>query len=805
MPNNRAPAPPKFDWNPDNCLFESRRPFSDVEVNTQPGQPAQHSLLPKTPKPFPGSLLPAAHLSNFKLNPQSASNSPGTMAAPNPSGLNGQIKASLENDQPAKSATHSLQPTNCQQPIKISPPSQFDHSRPFVYNGQVVYPVPAGFQPPANAIPVPVTILGDPNLQHQVPTTGNFMAPPYGMPAAMPLMMPPSPLGQIPVMLPNGGLHFEGGVPMAPYVPQCMPGLVPLSELTKSQLHGLRNQVKHIDNQLANNKHQVDEVFLQRQRSELMIFVNKMEAMLHVQLGQEANQTSLTLLDGKAETHISHSVAETLRKFGITGGSESNKSNLTHSPASFNEEPSKKVSKTHSQEKALPVPLFVPVSQRPVTHTQSEDTQPAISSVESVQSTRSEPVIKSRLTVAAAKAPPFQPRAHIMAHFSDLEKGKNVARQTSSEHSAFPNVTSFPVQGTPQYDALGNRLVANFSPGWAHSMPQSGVDHPVPLHSYATHASYTGHGTQSASLYPTSTIHTPPSTNETASKPYLVGSLPHGVHHNDGSRAGFIYSRPLTEDEIRARHLYWGDAPRSVLKGSGLPKFDGKDFYPPSPTKGLTKHSTASNPHLSPTTVPLPAFDKLFTESQMDGYRTPPQTRENSSAQNLVPTPTMAFLNSDIIGFQSPSPRPAKYKFENKLPPHWSYSQTEESSQKQLAQPASNKSANPDFSTLFTSPTAPQRSISSPNVRGGASQPTTPQNKAFSDMDESKEDKSESLDSWGPLKAKAGSNSCETASKDTVETQSNASTVQIRLSANETASAPPKLAGLVERQATFYP
>ncbi|KAK8107176.1 uncharacterized protein PG998_009189 [Apiospora kogelbergensis] len=67
------------------------------------------------------------------------------------------------------------------------------------------------------------------------------------------------------------------------------------------------------------------------------------------------------------------------------------------------------------------------------------------------------------------------------------------------------------------------------------------------------------------------------------SAPYLVGEL-HGTD--------YMYSRELTEEEKRARHVYWGQV---SIKGSGLPKFDGKDFYPPTPTK---KTSPDSRPRL---------------------------------------------------------------------------------------------------------------------------------------------------------------------------------------------------------------
>ncbi|KAK5997286.1 hypothetical protein PT974_02641 [Cladobotryum mycophilum] len=48
----------------------------------------------------------------------------------------------------------------------------------------------------------------------------------------------------------------------------------------------------------------------------------------------------------------------------------------------------------------------------------------------------------------------------------------------------------------------------------------------------------------------------------------------------------------LNEDELRARHMYWGKAPHHLQ--SGLPKFDGKDFYPPSPVRGSSSGTSST-------------------------------------------------------------------------------------------------------------------------------------------------------------------------------------------------------------------
>ncbi|KAF4993288.1 hypothetical protein FGRMN_6555 [Fusarium graminum] len=67
---------------------------------------------------------------------------------------------------------------------------------------------------------------------------------------------------------------------------------------------------------------------------------------------------------------------------------------------------------------------------------------------------------------------------------------------------------------------------------------------------------------------------------KTFSTPYLIGKLKPGIHPEDAQDIDYTYDRQLTEDEERARYMYWGKAPRHVQ--GGLPRFDGRDFYPPS-------------------------------------------------------------------------------------------------------------------------------------------------------------------------------------------------------------------------------
>ncbi|OAA74775.1 hypothetical protein LEL_08356 [Akanthomyces lecanii RCEF 1005] len=71
--------------------------------------------------------------------------------------------------------------------------------------------------------------------------------------------------------------------------------------------------------------------------------------------------------------------------------------------------------------------------------------------------------------------------------------------------------------------------------------------------------------------------------------PYLIGMIPTGGSPDKARETGYQYVRDLTDDELRARHMYWGKTPHHLQRG--LPKFDGKDFYPPSPTKNRSSES----------------------------------------------------------------------------------------------------------------------------------------------------------------------------------------------------------------------
>lgn len=65
--------------------------------------------------------------------------------------------------------------------------------------------------------------------------------------------------------------------------------------------------------------------------------------------------------------------------------------------------------------------------------------------------------------------------------------------------------------------------------------------------------------------------------------PYLMGFPPPGVTFAKAQPLELLYTRELTAEEKKARELYFGKAPKEASRG--LPKYDGRDFYLPSPTK----------------------------------------------------------------------------------------------------------------------------------------------------------------------------------------------------------------------------
>ncbi len=707
VPNTRSPAsaPSQLEWSSDKLFFEPSRSTSEYESSNQPAPWLQNSVVTNAFAAAPP----------YNLVPQTDSLS--TMAAHTQPGINGTAMISHEASRAAKITDDTLsgtaQPVALPQPIKISPPSQFDQSKPFVYNGQLVYPVPQGFQPPASAIsalPMAVPMLGNPGFlpQPQLSNPTGFLPAQFPAPLtpiSNPFMFPAG--QQLPVMMPNF-MQPENKATMLPCLP--MRGMALPAEVLATHLQFLRNQVKICDHQLANNKHQIDEVMMQNQRTVMISQIGNLEMMLNVQ----------TVQGGLS----SNGVSTDYKSYGLGTSA--------------------------GQTVEIPSQTSLGFIEKPFADHTAKNTSMESTKADTSLSLKTEPVTKSRLSLTAALAPPFQPRSQALILASQAQQAfENDEFGAADDRDDFETQAQIEARllskATSDWETAGPSTTTTAPPSLCKALTlydapvHDQTNDPVPTFQRANTFHGQTYSSSSSALMP----HTP-------TVPYLVGTLPHGVHASLAKPTDFIYSRPLTDDELRARYLYWGKAPRSVQ--SGLPKFDGKDFYPPSPVKknkraSTVNYSTTSSAESRESTVAMPSFEDLFMEPGVPGYKTPSPVRPQHSVRDLIPVPQPVFTNgtkgcilaSSCINYDDAG--------EDAPVKHWSPS---------LAGPIKESDLD-EFSNLFTergvpgykSPTTKiNEEISFGNSNRAGEVPVTPKHLEFPEDDDCKEDDIQSVDSW---------------------------------------------------------
>lgn len=117
--------------------------------------------------------------------------------------------------------------------------------------------------------------------------------------------------------------------------------------------------------------------------------------------------------------------------------------------------------------------------------------------------------------------------------------------------------------------------------------------------------------------------------------PYLVGHVPAGANPDLVQDLDYVYTRDLTEDELRARHMYWGKTPRHLQKG--LPKFDGRNFYPPSPVKNSSSKAPAPVPiHVTPSGETPIDYRTAKPKAEADPFRSFPRLRHRVARTGLA-------------------------------------------------------------------------------------------------------------------------------------------------------------------------
>ena len=430
---------------------------------------------------------------------------------------------SLETRRPLTS--EQVDKENCElsdgsQPVKLSHPSQFDQTKPFLYSGHVVYPLPAGLQPPPHALPVPLTVLGNPSFAHPIAVPPNFMPQhlPFPIrPLAPPHMFPP--MSQQALTIPN----FPPPA-LTPQLPS--PDTMLDSEVTKLQIQGFYNHLKHVDNQIANNKHQIDECYMIYQRGEVLAAIARMETLLRAQLVHEG-------ATGAKLTHVGNfDGASDNRANGISFGTSVKRS--SENSSSRDEQISGGSRGIFSKPKLVSVTITAPSDARtPIGKIKVEQSKPTEDTRSVKPNTRMETQVKSKLSAAAAMAPPFQPRVRAINVLNTCTRYPSPDAELPTMQSQLPVDAQLhdPIFGDQSRSSSAVVASGYLPPSSAHS-----------VHETSTHS----RENSSPSVFggPLDSFNRQ-SINHPNAVPYLVGILPLGVDAAEAKGKDILYSRPL--------------------------------------------------------------------------------------------------------------------------------------------------------------------------------------------------------------------------------------------------------------------
>lgn len=300
--------------------------------------------------------------------------------------------------------------------------------------------------------------------------------------------------------------------PVAPPVTSIRP-----SAITTKHIEILRTRLKHLEDQLQYNKHQIDERAFQKDAQIIRQQIQQFEKNLEQQMLAEGQCPKSTKKNTAGKPEVDKSFKGFYYGHNATyGGAFSASADRFIDKPQYYNNPNKKSTPRVMHGSKTPNPNF-------------DGFAPLSMPLDGSSTIKTE---KSTLPAGAALAAPFQPRGASfttqMPQSSDSVRRATTSSETTDNESP-PTEMDF---------ATGGRM------DWG----------TVAL----THV------------------------RQSDDAPYLVGHMPVSVQKHDDSKE-YVYGRELTEDELRARHMYWGNTPRHLQKG--LPKFNGKDFFPPSPVK----------------------------------------------------------------------------------------------------------------------------------------------------------------------------------------------------------------------------
>lgn len=423
--------------------------------------------------------------------------------------------------------------------VPTAPASQFDQRRPFFFNGQWMYPMPGAYPPPPpGAMGGPYMPMPMPMPMHMPMSMAGGPVPPTG--PRMPASTQPSQLGS--------PIKFTG--PVAPQaqaramsVPAAMMPAVPAvsgiqappappissirpSEITRKQIGIFRKSLKYHEDQLQYNRHQIDEKDTEQKIQKYRDDIARFECMMQAQIDDEKKRGYPPLSEKDKSPEVSSETGQ-----GSTSVSEDAAANGISAVPST-------------------AALAPPVAAHNSLNSNAKATNNSSRSPSG--QLKDDATKASGLPTGAALAPPFEPR-------KDLLGASTAADRTNPMWT----VPAYPKQGI---DGIYQQATTESWEAAVSRLPPPVFTTPAGQAFDANVTSVTSKG------YP--------------GVPYLIGSLPKGMNPRTAKDIDYQYSRELTEDELRARHLYWGKVPRSAVRG--LPKYDGRNFYPPSPVKDTT-------------------------------------------------------------------------------------------------------------------------------------------------------------------------------------------------------------------------
>ncbi|KAI0205755.1 hypothetical protein F4808DRAFT_472389 [Astrocystis sublimbata] len=441
-------------------------------------------------------------------------------------------------------------------PITLSPPEQFDHTRPFYFNGQLVVPhngmgagtVPQSLHHNQFFASGGMQAAAHPDSRMVAANHPNANTPN----AAGPNVPRPQPPAQTQPRAPERSpapqpVFTPAAAPSGPMPP--MSSIRP-SEITKKQLENLRLSLKYWTSQLQFNRHQIDEPWVFAQANRVRDDIVQFEYNYQMQIRYEMECYP----------------------------------NMEPVPS-------------HITELSLPI------------NTPSRPT-----SIRNTQASGSSQHGSKRSNGQASNSKPFQPhqggaghRANSKLNRAAVGINSNVSDNSTAHIDALEAAVirklSSP-DATPQEKEMLEAITRPLNPKYDaryQAAKQSSSDHSSSKES--TRPIVLGDNQQKLGHIQSSAL------PNGLAMPYLVGNCPPGV--DPWTTREFVYARELTVAEREARDTYWGGKPQR--KGTGLPKFDGKDFYPASPRKTTTVDQGAqTNPGVDKGIQTNPSVDKGF-------------------------------------------------------------------------------------------------------------------------------------------------------------------------------------------------